>query len=99
VIGLEAAAVELGVAIVSAVCKIWLRDTPVLPELLDSGSGLIKSSYNNRIEHRKLRRFIDECVEIVALRVMNINILEREYTQLPDNEREACILSLRDTFQ
>jgi NACHT domain len=97
VTALEVAAVELGFAVVKAGCNIWLGDTPLLAELLDSGSRLIKDSAVSLIQRRHFKRFIDDCADVIAGRIENM--LKREFTHLPENEREACIHSVGDTFQ
>ena len=96
VAGLEVAVISLGAVVVKSACKLWLGDrqpaTDVTSELVDLFAGRVSS----RFEQRKLGRLFDDCTDIVAKRLASL--LDAEFGAVPNNEREAAVLAVADTF-
>jgi NACHT domain len=94
--GLELAAISLGAAVVKSACKLWLGDhqfaSDMSSELVDAFAGLTAS----RFDQRRIGRFFDDCTDIVAKRL--VLLMNTEFRGVPDNERSAALLAVRDAF-
>jgi hypothetical protein len=94
--GLEVAAISLGAAVVKCASKIWLGDrqfaSDVTSELVDALAARVTSKF----ELRRVGRFFDDCTDVVAKRLLAL--LNAEFRTVPDNERNAAVLAVRDTF-
>lgn len=93
---LEVAVISLGAAVVKSACRVWLGDRQftddVTSELVDLFAGRVSS----RFDQRKVGRFFDDCTDIVAKRL--VMLLDTEFGRVPADEREAAVLTVRDTF-
>jgi hypothetical protein len=94
--GIEGAAISLGTVVVKSACKIWLGDRPfaadVTSDLVDALAGRV----NSKFDQRRISRFFDDCSDIVAKRLAAL--IDVEFRSIPDNERAAALLAVRDTF-
>jgi NACHT domain len=94
--GIEAAAISLGAVVVKSAAKIWLGDRPfaadVSSDLLDGLAGRVSSAF----DQRRIDRFFEDCTYIVAKRLAAL--MDAEFRSVPDNERDAALLAVRDTF-
>lgn len=94
--GIEVAAISLGAVVVKSASKIWLGDRPfaadVTSNLVDALAGRMTSTF----DQRRVGRFFDDCADIVAKRLAAL--MEAEFRSVPDNERDAAMYAVRDTF-
>lgn len=96
VTGIEVAAISLGAVVVKSASKIWLGDRPfaadVSSDLVDALAVRVTSAF----DQRRISRFFEDCSDIVAKRLTAL--LEAEFRSVPDNERDAALFAVRDTF-
>jgi NACHT domain len=96
VTGIEVAAISLGAVVVKSASKIWLGDRPfaadVTSDLVDALAGRVTSTF----DRRRISRFFDDCADIVAKRLAAL--MDAEFRSVPDNERDAALFAVRDTF-
>ncbi|MFC3996302.1 NACHT domain-containing protein [Nocardiopsis sediminis] len=90
-------ALRLGAAVVGTACRLWVGDIPFATDVTASVTDLIRERVSGRLERRKLERRFEDFEEAVAQRVLGY--LEHEFRGLPENEREAAILAVADTFE
>lgn len=94
--GIEVAAISLGAVVVKSASKIWLGDSPfaadVTSDLVDAQAGRLASAF----DQRQVSRLFDDCSYIVAKRLAAL--MEAEFRSVPDNERDAALYAVRDTF-
>ena len=95
--GLDVAAVTLATAVVKGACNIWFGKDKIGTEVSASLTDLIKGNVTNHLEQRKLHRFFDSCIDIVAERILNL--LGQEFRGLPDNELQAAVLAVHHTIE
>lgn len=96
VAGLEVAAISLGAAVVKSACKLWLGDRQYAGDVTSDLADLFAGRVTSRFDQRKVGRFFDDCADIVASRL--VALLGAEFGAVPDNEREAAVLAVRDTL-
>lgn len=89
------AALKLGVAVVKAACGIWIGN-PLAESAATTVADLVQEKVTGSREQRRLKRRFDEIEESVAERV--IGYLDHEFRGLAENEREAAVLAVADTF-
>src|SRR5690349_18031489 len=94
--GIEVAAVTLGTAVVKGACKVWLGNDKIISEASTSAADLIKDKITNHLDQRRFQRFLDNCADIVAARILKF--LDYEFRGLPDNERHAAVLAISDAI-
>jgi hypothetical protein len=96
VTGVETAAISLGAVVVKSAAKIWLGDRPfaadVSADLVDMLAGRATSAF----DQRRVNRFFEDCADIVAKRLASL--MDAEFRSVADNERNAALLAVRDTF-
>jgi hypothetical protein len=96
VTGIEVAAISLGAVVVKSASKIWFGDRPfaadVSSDLVDALAVRVSSAF----DQRRISRFFEDCSDIVAKRLTAL--LEAEFRSVPDNERDAALFAVRDTF-
>lgn len=97
VAGLEVAAISLGAAVVKSACKLWLGDRQYAADVTSDLADVFAGRVSSRFDQRKVGRFFDDCADIVAKRLV-VLLLDAEFAAVPDNEREAAVLAVRDTF-
>jgi hypothetical protein len=89
-------AISLGATIVKSAAKIWLGDRHVAADvtsnLVDALAGRVTSTF----DQRRINRFFEDCTDIVAKRLAAL--MDAEFRSVPDNERAAALLAVRDTF-
>ncbi|CAL9359333.1 hypothetical protein SUDANB121_00642 [Nocardiopsis dassonvillei] len=90
------AALKLGVAVVKAACGIWLGD-PIVNSAATTVVDLVQARVTDRREQRRLERRFGEIEEAVADRILEQ--MEHEFRGLADNEREAAVLAVADSFE
>lgn len=90
------AALKLGVAVVKAACGIWLGN-PIVNSAATTVVDLVQARVTDRREQRRLERRFGEIEEAVADRIAEQ--LEHEFRGLADNEREAAVLAVADSFE
>jgi hypothetical protein len=94
--GLEVAAISLGAAIVKSASRIWLGDRQFVLDMtsviVDDMAGRITSTF----DQRRINGFFDDCTDIVGKRL--VTLMDAEFRSVPDNERDAALLAVRDTF-
>jgi hypothetical protein len=96
VAGLEVAVISLGAVVVKSACQLWLGDRQPATDLTSELVDLLAGRVSSRFELRKLGRLFDDCTDIVARRLASL--LDAEFGAVPDNEREAAVLAVADTF-
>lgn len=89
------AALKLGVAVVKAACGIWIGN-PLAESAATTVADLVQEKVTGSREQRRLKRRFDEIEESVAERVLGY--LDHEFRGLAENEREAAVLAVADTF-
>ena len=89
------AALKLGVAVVKAACGIWIGN-PIAESAATTVADLVQEKVTGSREQRRLKRRFDEIEESVAERVLGY--LDHEFRGLAENEREAAVLAVADTF-
>ena len=89
-------AIDLATALVKVACSAGLGISAVVIAPL---TDLVGRKAKDRVEQRRLLRLLDECVDTVAVRLINSLNMETEFKGLPDNEQEAAVLAVKDTFQ
>lgn len=94
---IELALLPVGAAVVKAACKIWLGDHKVAADLTASAIDVIKGRIAGEIDRRKATRLFQEMEEVVVERLAPL--LEVEFRGLPEGERIAAMLAVRDTFE
>ncbi|WP_017580048.1 NACHT domain-containing protein [Nocardiopsis valliformis] len=90
------AALKLGVAVVKAACGIWIGN-PIAENAATTVVDLVQEKVTGRRDQRRLERKFAEIEESIAERVLGY--LEHEFHGLADNEREAAVLAVADTFE
>lgn len=90
------AALKLGVAVVKAACGIWLGN-PIVNSAATTVVDLVQAGVTDRREQRRLERRFGEIEEAVTDRILEQ--LEHEFRGLADNEREAAVLAVADSFE
>src|SRR4051812_46535919 len=86
----------LAAAAVKAACKIWLKDEVFAQSMSVSTVDLVEGRLKTDRERRKARRTIEDMEESLADTILQQ--AGRELDQLPQNEREAAVLAVRDTI-
>ena len=86
----------LAAAAVKAACKIWLKDEVFAQSMSVSTVDLLEGRLKTDRERRKARRTIEDMEESLADTILQQ--AGRELDQLPQNEREAAVLAVRDTL-
>ncbi|MGW8435064.1 NACHT domain-containing protein [Nocardiopsis sp. NPDC055879] len=89
------AALKLGVSVVKAACGIWIGN-PLAESAATTVADLVQEKVTGSRERRRLKRRFDEIEESVAERVLGY--LDHEFRGLAENEREAAVLAVADTF-
>lgn len=90
------AALKLGVAVVKTACGIWL-DNPLAENAATTVVDLVQEKVTGKREQRRLERRFAEIEESIAERVLGH--LDHEFRGLSDNEREAAVLAVADSFE
>lgn len=89
-------AVEVGAAIVKTACKIWLGDAQLLMQIGITLTDLLGAHIKDRLDQRRVERFFDAATDLVAKRFMELR--EVEFRNLQENEWNAALLAVKDTF-
>ena len=95
--GAEVAAIALGTAVAKAACGVWLGDHKLAATLGGDVIDAVSKKLTSARAERHFRRVWDQAAELVAERVEPL--VEREYADLPENERIAALDAVRDTFE
>ncbi|GAA1080112.1 NACHT domain-containing protein [Nocardiopsis metallicus] len=90
------AALKLGVAVVKAACGIWIGN-PMAENAATTVVDLVQEKVTGKRDQRRLERKFAEIEESIAERVLGY--LDHEFRGLPENEREAAVLAVADTFE
>lgn len=90
------AALKLGTAVVKAACGIWLGD-PITTSAATTVVDLVQARVTDGREQRRLKRKFEEIEEAVTDQILEQ--LEHEFRGLADNEREAAVLAVADSFE
>lgn len=89
-------ALLLGAAVVKSACKIWLKDNAIAADAATDVLDIIQSKVADVREQRRVRRLFEDLEERVADNV--VSSLGAEFRNVPDNDRDAAVLAVRDTF-
>ncbi|WP_159943249.1 NACHT domain-containing protein [Nocardiopsis sp. FR6] len=89
-------ALKLGVAVVKAACGIWLQN-PLAEDAATTVVDIVQEKVTGRRDQRRLERRFAEIEESIAERVLGY--LDHEFRGMPDNEREAAVLAVADSFE
>lgn len=84
----------LGAAVVKTACKLWLKDNAVAADATVGIVEIIQAQLSEAREQRRARRLFEDLEERVADNVLN----NPEFGRLPENERDAAVLAVADTF-
>ncbi|MDQ3786022.1 MAG: NACHT domain-containing protein [Actinomycetota bacterium] len=90
-------ALLLGAAVVKTACKIWLKDNAIAANAAVSILDIIQAKVADVREQRRVRRLFEDLEERVADNLASS--LGTEFRNVPDNERQAAVLAVRDTFE
>jgi hypothetical protein len=88
--------ITLGAAVVKAACKLWARDSPFSQDVEAAFIDLIAERVSGWREQRQIKREFDQLEERVADRLLNY--LAHEFSSLAENEKNAAIMAVKDTF-
>jgi hypothetical protein len=89
-------AVEVGAAVAKAACALWLGSPTPLLQAGFTLSDLLASRIQDRLDRRKVERVFDEAADLVAKKL--ITFREVEFRGLPENEWNAALIAVSDTF-
>lgn len=89
------AAIALGTQVVKSACQLWLGDGAA-SDLSATAADLLAGRITDAIEHRRLSRMFEGFAVAVADKTRRTD--DPRFRQLPDNEREAAILAVAETF-
>jgi hypothetical protein len=87
----------LGAAVVKTAAKIWLHQTPFAADLSGPVVDSLTKSMANLRDQRRTRRLFENLEETIADH-LETN-LGHEFSNVPDNERHAIILAVKDTLE
>ncbi|MFE1166620.1 NACHT domain-containing protein [Nocardiopsis sp. NPDC058789] len=90
------AALKLGVSVVKAACGLWIGN-PIAENTATTVVDLVQERVTGRRDQRKLERRFAEIEESIADRV--VGYLDHEFQGLAENEREAAVLAVADSFE
>jgi hypothetical protein len=91
------AAVDVGAAIVKGACKIWLGSAQLPLQVGITMTDLLGSHIKDRLDQRRVERIFDEAADLIAKRL--IAFRETEFRSLPENEGNAALAAVKDTFE
>lgn len=86
----------LAAAVVKTAFKIWMKDSELATNVTDELTDLLKDRVIGFSSQRKVRRWIEDLEEIVSSRFLAY--MDHEFAGITDNERQAAILAVADTF-
>jgi hypothetical protein len=84
----------LGAAVVKTACKLWLKDNAIAADAAVGVVEIVQAQVADARERRRAGRLFEDLEERVADNVLN----NPEFDRLPDNERDAAVLAVADTF-
>src|SRR5689334_9304918 len=87
-------AVEVGEAIVKTACRLWLGSAMQVGITL---TDLLGAHVKDRLDQRRVERIFDEAADLVAKKLMKFR--ETEFKSLPENEWNAALVAVKDTFE
>ncbi|MET9709265.1 NACHT N-terminal Helical domain 1-containing protein [Nocardiopsis alba] len=90
------AALKVGVAVVKAACGIWIGN-PLAESAATTVTDIVQEKVTGKREQRRLERRFAEIEESIAERMLGY--LDHEFRGLAENEREAAVLAVADTFE
>lgn len=90
----EAAAIDLGAAIIRVACGISLGE-PV--EATAGITEYVRDRVAGRMEQRQAVRLFDNCADLIANRLLSA--LTVELSNVPENEREAAVLAVTEVLR
>lgn len=93
---ISVAAVSLGTAVVKSACRLWCGQNVVAADAADTIADLLQDRLADAIEQRRLNRLFESFADTVAQKVLEVNV--HRFRTLPENEREAAILAVGETF-
>jgi hypothetical protein len=86
----------LGAAVVRTACKLWTKDQPWAADATGSVLDVLQAQVAGARDGRRVRRLFEDMEERVHDTVLqNMDI---EFRAVPDNDREAAVLEVRDTL-
>jgi hypothetical protein len=89
-------AIDLATVVVKVACSFGLSaGGTLLGPLADFAAGKAK----DRVQQRRMLRLLEECVDIVAEKLIDALSGEAEFRGLPDNEQQAAVLAVQGTFE
>jgi Leucine-rich repeat (LRR) protein len=94
--GVEAAAITLSTIIVKSAAKLWLGDRRVAAEAAVDAIELLGDRATSLIDRKSIARTFDGMVVTVAKKLTPY--ISAEFSGMPQNEKEAAILTVSDTF-
>lgn len=94
--GVETAAISLGAVIVKSAGKLWAGDRPFAADVSSDLTDMLAGRVASAFDQRQISRFFEDCTDIVAKRLASL--VATEFRAVPDNERNAALLAVRDTF-
>ncbi|GLY88518.1 NACHT domain-containing protein [Actinoallomurus iriomotensis] len=86
----------LGAAVIKAACKVWLKDHAFAADTSAAVIDVVNAKVGNTRDRRRVRRLFEDLEETVADRVQSL--LGHEFAGLAENERNAAVLAVADTF-
>ena len=89
------AALALGTQVVKSACRLWLGDG-FTGDMAETVSDLLADRVTDAIEHRRLVASFEEFALSVADKARRTD--DPRFRYLPENEREAAVLAVAETF-
>ena len=86
----------LAASVVKATVRIWQGDSSVAGDVTDSVVDLVKAKVSGELDQRRAIRFFEDLEVPVAQRLHDLR--KAEFRSLPENERNAAILAVGESF-
>jgi len=87
------AVVDLSTSLLKAALKAWAGPIALVA---DSISDLVRQRVEDKLKQRRIERFFEVCVDIVARKL--VEQVKRRRVKIEENEVVAAVLAARDTF-
>lgn len=87
----------LGAAVVTAACKVWLKDSEFAANASAGVVDVVKQKISGELNQRNVRRVFEDLEVPVAEKLKVLR--QHEFGGMPDNERAASVQAVGDTLR
>lgn len=94
--GLETVTIYIGAAVVKGAIKLWLGNRQIAADASASAIDEIAARLTSVTDQRRAKRLYQQMEEVVASRIEPL--VEVEFRNLPENDREAAIIAVGQVF-